>query len=64
MGTHTQRTEWAPGPAMSVMEMKLVGTEENVVQSQDPTSSRRKDPFNGKIILQMLSLLNRFLLRV
>lgn len=64
MDIQTQKTEWVPGPTMSVMEMKFMGTEENIVWSQDPTSSRRKDPFNVKITLQMLSLLNKFLLRV
>lgn len=50
--TQTHRTEWVPGPTMSVMEMKFMGTEGNIVRSQDPTTSRRKDPFNVNIILQ------------
>lgn len=37
---------------MSVIEMKFMGTEGNIVRSQDPTTSRRKDPFNVNIILQ------------
>lgn len=37
---------------MSVMEMKFMGTEGNIVRSQDPATSRRKDPFNVNITLQ------------
>lgn len=50
--TQTHRTEWVPGPTMSVMEMKFMGTEGNIIWSQDPTTSRKKDPFNVNIILQ------------
>lgn len=50
---------------MSVMEMKFMGTDDNITWSQDPTSLRRKVPLNvKKIFLQILSLLNKYLLKV
>lgn len=40
---------------------EIHGWSPGIIWSQDPTSSRRKESFNVKIILQTLYLLNRFL---